>query len=49
MKQIKYNLGKIFLHIIISLLGIIRKHSDDATKLKIDNMVCNCIKKNINR
>ncbi len=48
MKQIKYNIGKIFLNIIISLLGIMRKYSDNTTKLKIDNLVCNSIK-NIKR
>jgi hypothetical protein len=48
MKQIKYQIGKVFFNIIISLLGIVRVNSDDTTKLKIDNMVCNSIK-NTNR
>lgn len=48
MRIIKYNIGKLFIKIIISLLGVIRKYSNDATKLKIDNMVCNSIK-NIQR
>ena len=48
MEIIKYNIGKLFLRIVISLLGLIRKHSNDTTKLKIDKMVCNSIK-NIKR
>lgn len=43
MKKIKYNIGKVLFNIIISLLGIIRKHVDNATQQKIDNVVCNSI------
>ncbi|MFR8041925.1 MAG: hypothetical protein ACLU7E_07465 [Clostridium butyricum] len=49
MKKIEYYIGKILFSIVISVLGMIRKHVDNTTQQKIDDMICSSIIKNTKR